>query len=99
MSSPYIVLGTEHNRLDLEYARHKFGGEGIVPTMPFRAYKEFNSTILDVMSAAYDAVAREIGITGSDPRSSQLALKIVEMVRAGEDDRDSLIKKARAAFV
>ena len=66
--------------------------------MPFRAYSEFNSQTLDVMAAAYDALVRELGIAAADPRSSKLAMKIVEMVRTGEDDRDMLIKKARASL-
>lgn len=67
--------------------------------MPFRNYKkEFTPASLDKMAAAYDAVVRELGITGSDPRSGQLAIKIVELVRAGEEDQNALVKKAREAF-
>ena len=66
--------------------------------MPFRTYTEFNGSTLDVMAAAYDGLVCELRIKASDPRSSELAVKIVQLVRAGEDDRDVLIKKARTAF-
>jgi hypothetical protein len=64
--------------------------------MPFRNYtKEFTPATLDMMTAAYDALMRELGITSSDPRSGQLAITIAHIVRAGEDDKDAVIKKAR----
>jgi hypothetical protein len=67
--------------------------------MPFRKFtKDFTPATLDAMAEAYDALLREPGLTGSDPRSGKLALKIVEIARAGEDDRDTLIRKAREAF-
>jgi hypothetical protein len=64
--------------------------------MPFRKYtKEFTPATLDMMASAYDALVQELGITGSDPRSGELAIAIAHIVRAGEDDKDAVIKKAR----
>jgi hypothetical protein len=68
--------------------------------MPFRDHaREFTPATLDMMTAAYDALARELDMAGSDPRSGKLAIQIVSIVRAGEDDKDAVIKKARVAFV
>jgi hypothetical protein len=67
--------------------------------MPFRNFAhEFTPATLDAMAAAYDVLVRELGIASSDPRSGQLAIKIAAIARAGEDDKDALIRKARESF-
>jgi hypothetical protein len=62
--------------------------------MPFRNYTQFDSATLDKMTMAYDAVVARLNIKSDDPRTSQLAAKIVTLAAAGERDVMRLAEQA-----
>ena len=61
--------------------------------MPFRQYTQFNAGVLHTISTAYDSVIARLGIPPSDPRTSQIATKIVTLVSDGEYDVAILCNK------
>lgn len=64
--------------------------------MPFRNYTQFDTDALQIMTAAYDTVVAKLGIPTSDPRTSQIAAKIVGLVSEGITDVAVLCEKTYA---
>ena len=56
--------------------------------MPFRDYARFNDATLKAMTAGYDAAIAKLGLTSSDPLTSNIAARIAAL--AAEGDRDPL---------
>jgi hypothetical protein len=63
--------------------------------MPFRNVIGFNLDTMNVMRAAYDAAVAKLQLKPDDPRTGKLALPIVQLVKSGVVDPDSLADKAR----
>jgi hypothetical protein len=55
---------------------------------------QFDTSTLDTMAAAYDAIVVKLEIKSDDPRTSKLATKIAELAMAGERDLQQLSNKA-----
>lgn len=66
--------------------------------MPFRNFKDFDYEMLQTMTAAYDAVVAKLNLKPTDPRTGRLAIRIVELARAGVLDVDKLADQARAGL-
>ncbi len=64
--------------------------------MPFREFTGFDLATLRIMTAAYDAAIAKLSIKSKDPRTSKLAIEIVTLVRAGEQDPNKLCEQAMA---
>lgn len=66
--------------------------------MPFRDYSGFDTATLDTMRAAYDAAIAKLGITPTDPRTSNVAAIIAALAADGQRDPDLLCERAIAAL-
>ena len=64
--------------------------------MPFTGYKHVGPGALEVMTKVYDAVIGKLNIPPNDPRTSQIAARIVALVSAGESDVAALSDKVCA---
>jgi hypothetical protein len=64
--------------------------------LPFSQYKDFNPKAMEAMTAAYDAVIAKLEIPKTDPRTSQIAAKIVSLASKGEHDPAVLCEKTCA---
>jgi hypothetical protein len=62
--------------------------------MPFRNYRQFDVKTISLMTEAYDAALLQLGITGDDPMSGELAAAIAMLADAGERDPDVLCTRA-----
>jgi hypothetical protein len=54
--------------------------------MPFRSYHQFDTEAVRLMTEAYDAALLQLGITGKDPMSGELAAQIAMLANNGERD-------------
>jgi hypothetical protein len=54
--------------------------------MPFRNYHQFDSATVRLMTEACDAALLQLGITGTDPMSGEIAAEIALLADAGERD-------------
>ena len=54
--------------------------------MPFRNCHQFDIATVRLMTQAYDAALVRLGITGSDPRSDEIASEIAMLADEGERD-------------
>ena len=59
---------------------------------------QLDTSTLDTMAAAYDAIVVQLDIKSDDPRTSKLAAMIAELAIAGERDVQELSKRALAAL-
>ena len=64
--------------------------------MPFRDYSAFNDATLKTMTAAYDAAIAKLGLTSSDPLTSNIAARIAALAAEGERDPAKLCERAIA---
>jgi hypothetical protein len=64
--------------------------------VPFRNYSQFNTDALVIMTDAYDAAVAKLGIQPTDPRTAELASKIVTLFTQGEREAAALAEKASA---
>jgi hypothetical protein len=62
--------------------------------MPFRNYHQFDSATVRLMTEACDAALLQLGITGTDPMSGEIAAEIALLADAGERDPGVLSAKA-----
>ncbi len=66
--------------------------------MPFRDYTNFDDAMLTAMRTAYDAALAKLGITVSDPRTSNLAATIAALASEGQRDPEILCERAIASL-
>jgi hypothetical protein len=64
--------------------------------MPFTGYKQFAPGTMQIMTDVYDAVRVQLELQPSDPRTSKLAVYIVDLVSNGVTDPAALTEKAVA---
>jgi hypothetical protein len=62
--------------------------------MPFRNYHQFDAVIVQLMTEAYDAALLQLGITGNDPMSGEVAAQIAMLADGGERVPDVLCRTA-----
>jgi hypothetical protein len=63
------------------------------PLMPFRNYRQFDTETVSLMTEAYDAALLQLGISGTDPMSGEIAAQIAMLADGGERDPGVLIAK------
>ena len=64
--------------------------------MPFRDYAGINDATLRAMTAGYDAAIAKLGLTSSDPLTSNIAARIAALAAEGERDPLQLCERAIA---
>ena len=64
--------------------------------MPFRDYAGFNDATLMAMTAGYDAAIAKLGLTSSDPLTSNIAARIASLAAEGERDPVKLCERVIA---
>jgi hypothetical protein len=66
--------------------------------MQFRNYTQFDTEMLQAMTAAYDAVVARLNLKSDNPLTGKLAAKIVALASEGERDVRKLTEHALSGF-